>query len=291
MDTFKDSLFEYATSFIIAEGKSIGTAPEVDLVMLDKDQTLTSLTLPGEFARRRKNGVSVGTRMFNKAISDASGVLQQSLDAHLAGAKSAEDFAKDTKATMRKAWREVFIAGIRSSGIASSVSPKANSKWSVQISAADAKWFASATKHEVTFLNRYVKAVVNREGVMPYHQRTQMYVNALKSFYESARVIGLPATVAIHWKGKHDERTCDGCKYLAAWSPYTKRLLPTVPRAGATPCLTNCRDSLLIRNVSPQKIQAIEDAHRYTRGGHIKNLREIKRTGEMPERIIRNLPK
>ena len=58
--------------------------------------------------------------------------------------------------------------------------------------------------------------------MMPYPRRIHMYARSLMSFFDSARVIGLPDTSVIHWLGPDDQVTCEGCKYLFAHSPYSK---------------------------------------------------------------------
>jgi hypothetical protein len=179
-------------------------------------------------------------------------------------------------ATMKKAWKEVFIAGARASGLGGG---QGAGKPLVQLTTEDEKWVRSAMTHEMQFLNGMLDAIVDESFVMPLPRRIGMYMDALESFYDSARVIGLPATSAIHWIiPKKDNRVCASCKYLAEHSPYSKRTLPTVPRSGATICLTNCRDRLFVRIVDQAKAQSLHEGSP-TRGTHIKQLRRIKRLG------------
>jgi hypothetical protein len=56
---------------------------------------------------------------------------------------------------------------------------------------------------------------------------------------------------------------------------YTKKTLPTVPRSGATVCLTNCRDRLLVRRVDSKT--ALETTYGgKTREQHVGALARIK---------------
>jgi len=148
----------------------------------------------------------------------------------------------------------------------------------VKIAPTDDKWLRSAMTHEMRFLNGFLRQIVEKTHKMPLDRRVEMYANALSSFYESARVSALPWEVVIHWAGPNNKITCPGCKYLFEHSPYSKADLPTTPRAGSTPCLTNCRDRLLIRRVEPQEASAVAEAG-LTGEQHIRNLRKIKRQG------------
>lgn len=47
---------------------------------------------------------------------------------------------------------------------------------------------------------------------------------------------------------------CDGCAYIVERQPFPKELVPAVPRAGMTPCLTNCRHRLLVRRADARDI-------------------------------------
>lgn len=139
--------------------------------------------------------------------------------------------------------------------------------------------------HEMRFLNKFIAAVTEGTYKMPLDRRTKMYVDALESFYDSARVIGLPATSVLRWTGKKDNRVCASCQYLHKHNPFHKRTLPTVPRAGLTICLTNCRDRLLVRVVESAKAIEVLQGSKYTRDGHVRNLLEIKRLRALPARL------
>jgi hypothetical protein len=180
---------------------------------------------------------------------------------------------------MKTAWRDVYLAGIRAGGFPGQGAGKG--KMLVQLSSemGDEHWLKTAMQHEMRFLNKFLNAIVEDDFVMPLDRRARMYVNALTSFYESARMISLPDTVLIHWSGPDDKVTCPSCRYLFENSPYTKFNLPTTPRAGMTLCLTNCRDKLVVRRVGADQVQAVLTESKYTRGGHVSNLRKIKRTG------------
>lgn len=282
----EDDLFILAPSILqfealelgLLEGKSVGTSAELDLLFLDLDKTIQAKVRPKQFSTERKKGVQVGRRVLEDVQRRVERELLTIMLRHDAGQYSSyEAFREDAIKLMKPAWKQVFEAGVRSTGIRRGAR---KSGPLVKLSADDQKWLRSAMTHEMRFLNGFMRAVDEGTWKMPLPRRVKMYVRTLEAFYDSARVIGLPATVMMHWIGENDERTCLGCKYLFEHSPYTKKTLPTVPRAGLTPCLSNCRDKLLIRqSTSEAVISRTEDS--LTRETHIKNLRRIKQRGHL----------
>jgi hypothetical protein len=281
-----DDLFIFAPSFTIAEehgwsldeGKYVGTAKEVDLVFLDKDKTMDAFLRPEDYATQRKKGVTVGKRALKRVKRRTYAELLPLVMAHDRGETWNTDFKKDAERVMKRAWRDVFVAGVRSSGIRGQ-GPHAP----IEFSAEDEKWLKGAIAHEMRFLNKFVAAVTEQTYKMPLDRRTGMYIDALESFYDSARVMGLPATSVFRWTGKKDKRVCESCQYLHDHNPYHKKNLPTTPRSGLTVCLTNCRDRLLVRNVgSDAALKVLQEGR--TREQHIRALREIKRKHHAPRR-------
>ncbi len=175
----------------------------------------------------------------------------------------------------------MFFAGVRSSGVPGDMGDK---KWRLQTSPEDEKWLKSAMQHEMRFLNKMLKAIVEDDYKMPLARRVRMYIDALESFYNSARVIGLPIQTLFHWKlspeGIKKKNICASCQYLADNSPYTKKTLPTTPRSGLTLCLTNCRDKLVARRVSNEKVIEVNE-NSPAKSTHIQKLRRIKRLGHL----------
>lgn len=267
--------YERALASGLTEGKALGTAREADLVFLDKDRTMDAFLHPETFGLDRRSGTTVGKKALKKVQARIESELNDLVfQFH---AKKLDDAGLREAATklMKGAWKETFIAGVRASGIKSPV----HHEMIPALSEEDTKWLRSAMQHEMRFLNGMLDAIVERTWKMPLPRRIRMYADALESFYDSARVMGLPATVSIHWLLRHrDERTCASCVYLEKHSPYSKKTLPTTPRSGATICLTNCRDRLLIRMVEGARAQELMQASP-TRGTHIKRLRRIKRLG------------
>ena len=257
------------------EGKALGTAKEIDLVLLT-DPTMLATMDPAGYAKERKSGVTVGKRKLDAVMNTTEAALADLIRQFEGGSIDAKALRKEATLLMKRAWRDVFIAGVRAGG----QPPTKTLGVLAKVSPVDEKWLAGAVKHEMTFLNRFLADVVAGKGKMPYLRRASMYVRALTSFYESARVIALPANSLIYGKGPNDKRTCPSCSYMFAHNPFTKKTLPTTPRSGLTICLTNCRDRLLIRRVAPEEVIAAQEAG-LSRGTHVRNLRRVKRDGHL----------
>jgi hypothetical protein len=264
------------------EGKALGTAKEQDIVFLDKDQTVKAATDPEGDKWRRHQGVTVGKRKLDKAKSEAYPLVLNAIFAFQSGKLTEAQMRKAVVKAMKRAWKATFFAGVRSSGVPGDFGEK---KWRLQTTPSDEKWLKSAMQHEMRFLNKMLKSIIEETYKMPLARRVRMYIDALESFYNSARVMGLPVNTLFHWRispeGKRKETVCKSCLYLAKHSPYTKMTLPTTPRSGLTICLTNCRDKLVARRVDGEKVMAVTNASQYKKSGHIKNLRKLKRTGHI----------
>jgi hypothetical protein len=96
------------------------------------------------------------------------------------------------------------------------------------------------------FAQDMAEGVPNMPGRQPYATRAQAYANATGAAFNLGAVDGGPPGELIVWVlGNADH--CAECPLLAAYGPYTRETLPTVPRAGATPCRSNCKCSLVFK--------------------------------------------
>jgi len=103
------------------------------------------------------------------------------------------------------------------------------------------------------------------------------YARTVLSVFDSARVLATPPATLIYWK-THSVAPCPGCTELARHSPYTPATLVTVPKSGSTPCLDNCKCTLEMHPVDPERAQAVQDKAS-KRHLLLKRLAKIKRTG------------
>jgi hypothetical protein len=272
---YGDDLFVWGN---LDEGKAIGTA-DVGSLVLKQDMLHPKDVDPEKFKDERKKGLTVGKRKLKQVKDRVEGAMLDLLGQFHSGKINERQFKKAATNNMKTAWRDVFLAGIRAGGTPGEGAGKG--KTLVKLMPGDEVWLKSAMQHEMRFLNGLVRNIIEDDYTMPLPRRIKMYVNALESFYDSARVIALPFNSLIRWHGPADKKTCPSCQYMFEHSPFTKHILPTTPRSGMTVCLTNCRDRLRVDLVEQQEAIKVTKESAYTRGGHIKNLRKIKRTGKL----------
>jgi hypothetical protein len=278
-----DDLFIYAPSYILwergeldidglNEGKSFSAATLADLSIIST-QWLPHGN-PNAFAKERKSGQTVGFRKLKETQSKVLPVIRRLITKFQNGSVDADELHERVVKVMKSAWKDVYLAGVRSAGAPGEGSGPG--KVMVKLGPNEDKWLKGAMTHEMRYLNKFLKAVVEGTGKMPYERRAKMYVDAMQSFYESARVIGMPTNVLIRWIGPKDGDTCESCKYIIEHNPYTKYTLPTTPRGGQTKCLTNCRHKLLVRIASPEQVvEATQSSP--TRESMLAALSKIKR--------------
>ncbi len=273
IDYYMDDLFIFLPS-TLTEGKSIGSADIRDLTVMKKmvqNQYKNAQT----FAKIRKAGADTGRKVLAKAKKETKQALTQIFGIYDFDSSNPEHFKKTAQTIMREAWRTVYLAGLRAGGIPGSGKGPAGELVNIE-KGPESKWLKGAMQHEMRFFNKFLAAVIAGTTKMPIHKRIDMYVDALTSFYDSARVIGLPDTVLIYWAGPNDKVTCVSCEYMFKNSPFTKLTLPTVPRSGMTACLTNCRDRLMIRQASQKRVREVETEGK-TRARYLAALRKIKK--------------
>lgn len=255
----------------LTEGKSIGTYKVADLKL--HGDVIQQAIDPNVLNTLRHKGAAQGRKAMKEVRARTESRLLKLIEAFHTDVLVGEEFKKSMTQVMRAAWYESFKAGIRAGGVPAK---KIGGRTLPKLAEGDDKWFRSAMTHEMRFLNRFIKAIVENDYKMPLPQRVKMYVNSLNAFYESSRIVALPETTLIHWTGPRDKTTCDSCRYMFENSPFTKANLPTTPRAGLTRCLTNCRDKLMIRIVPPAQIEEAM-ANAPSRETHVSKLYKIKR--------------
>lgn len=174
------------------------------------------------------------------------------------------------KHLLRTAYHEAFEIGYQSSGAGS---------LRTGVAKVDQQWVRSAIQHEMRYFNRFLSQIESSrrspeelpQSPIPIKRKSPeeviaarmgAYVDTLRHVYYAGRVMGTPTGMVIDWISPLDRETCRGCRFLSEHSPYTKRTLPTTPRAGDTICLSNCRCRLVIRDVGKGEFESVEKRHR-----------------------------
>ena len=274
-----DDLFIYAPSFLLAEsgqleeGKALASVKQQDMILLQNVGKLRAFT-PGGAGNDRKVGGTVGKRRLKKTQESVKKDLAKLIHDLYGGKLTESQFRKKAGNTMKLAWRDVFLSGLRAGGAKGAGSGKKEPV--VRLGPGDDKWLKTAMQHETRYLNGFLTAIIDESFTMPLERRIKMYVDAMESFYDAARVIALPAQSLLYWVGPNDKVTCPGCRYMFEQGPFTKFNLPVTPRSGMTPCLTNCRDRLMVRSAEIREITERETTMP-SRDTMLAKLKRIKR--------------
>ncbi len=180
------------------------------------------------------------------------------------GRLSKEEAEKLLRRELKQAYRRAFELGHESSGM---------SDW-VELTDRDLEWLESAYREEVGYLKRFLDDVDAGRGAMDYRKRWRMYVDTLEHVFFSGKMVSVPEGFVIDWVMNRLAEHCEGCEILKKNSPYTRNSLPTVPKAGATPCLSNCRCRLRVRK--PRSLEEYKAADRKNRRSLLRLLKKVK---------------
>lgn len=246
---------------VLLETKDIGTrklSPE------DKDIDLVTRVHqavdPVGFARARKTRTRSAAKSYEKIRNQFKKKLIGLVKKKRVSPETLSDhsFGKSARVVLRDAYKQAYVLGKHSTGtsdvtrlVYGHIDPGAETPLTPE----DKRWLNSAIKHESKFLRGFVRDVAAGKGKMAYDRRAKMYVNALDNIYNSARIQGTPSDVLLYWVTSKSCTTCESCKYLEKMSPYTKHNIPTLPRSGATKCLTNCKCKVVARKMTAAQLR------------------------------------
>ncbi len=255
--------FMDVSSEVLAEAKSIGWKNKWD--ELKRIQLLGMAVKLGGFLRdirRRKarNARAKFLKIKEEFRKKGWAVLSDFIEGRLGRAEAEAGLRK----LMREYYRKAFELGHESSGMAD---------W-VELSDRDHEWVNSSYKEEVRYLVRFLDDIESGNGKVDYRKRWEMYVETLEHVFFSGKMVSVPEGYVIDWVMNRSAEHCGGCEFLRKNSPYTRNSLPTVPKAGATPCLSNCRCRLRVR--LPKSREEYVRANRKSRKSILLQLRKIK---------------
>lgn len=240
----------------IEESKSIITHPHLRHAPSSRNRPRTQLHTYKVLADYDKWKSS--KRYHAGAAKQAFDIVQQEfrvalLDAvkgYRSGKYKAPELRVLAKVAFDKAYRDAYLLGLRASGVTQLDMARHTAVSSPAMDPHDAEWLKSSLAHERRYWNDFVKSLFNRSIDAQWRrftpeQRVDFYVSTLSHAYEVARVVGHPQHSIFYWV-LHPAEHCDACIWLSERSPFTRETLPTVPRAGGTPCLANCRCALQV---------------------------------------------
>lgn len=166
-----------------------------------------------------------------------------------ATARLAESF----HAAIDAGWSESFQAGMQE--LHGGVAPSRKSQRVLQAETAAQKAYATR------FASDVAAGVPTQPGRWSEGRRVSAYAEATGAAVQIAGALGGPPAELIWWHLGEVVNHCAECPIIAANSPYTQDSIPTVPRAGATPCRASCKCYLTTAPpTTPPKSTAIDQA-------------------------------
>jgi len=195
-----------------------------------------------------------------------------------------------SKQIFREYYKKAYVLGVKASGAGMSAGytlfinrPSVNP----EINKDEDKWSIAAATSELSFWNKFLKAIekhhveeekkrrdqqekpdqpVTVYPVIPaarlvpsFDYRILMYVKALEAHFDAGRVVGAPYNSVVYWTKARHHSNCPGCEYMSKISPVPKEALVTTPRAGMCSCLSNCRCTIKIVPKPAEEVRAIRN--------------------------------
>jgi hypothetical protein len=172
---------------------------------------------------------------------------------------------RTVKAIFRKFYTEAFILGNKSikGGFVGG-----------RLDAEDKRWLESFLRKEFDYWKKFIEDVKRDRSKMDPKRRIEMYVQTLKTMYNTSRVLGSSVTALYYWETSPAEH-CPHCLYLAAKSPFIKSNLPTVPASGDTQCKSNCKCHLRIEHPTVLRYRQVK-RNAPTREELLRGMRALK---------------
>lgn len=255
-----------ALILLLSESKHVGTYRGLTHA---KDQTarLNVAMLPNAVAAQRRNH-QLGRSRLETAVQHFGREIAWTIRKIRSGLPRVAT-VKELKDQFLSVYHNAYSLGMSSSSVGlvpSNMIPTPE----------DRRWVESAFNHEMRYFNRFMAQALNTNMTpAQIEQRIAMYMNAVRGVYETGRVIGSHPDSLIYWVYNPEARHCASCMYLRDNSPYTKRTIPTTPRAGGTECLTNCRCHLRITISDPDSVKQIDSKSR-SKQSHLTYLAQLK---------------
>jgi len=196
-------------------------------------------------------------KRLNRAVSSLERDMSKLWSRYRREEISRTKFRNEMKAALRHAYTDAYMLGTRASGLTRA------SDLGSHIGVDEKKWLKSVVSSEQRYFNRFLSELLKGTSKTKASVRIRNYANAVRSVYDSSRVLQLPDGVIIHWMLESDI-PCPECRLLHKLSPFTKFTLPTTPKGGATRCLSNCYCRLRIVTAKPLEVQRVAKRNRST---------------------------
>lgn len=165
---------------------------------------------------------------------------------------SKTQFRNRMKSTLQQAYRKAYEIGTKGSSVGTAAPGL------VGHSSEDEKRFvASVFAEEAKHFNKLIASIISgSESMTRAKMRIGRYSNAVRSTYEAAKLLQVPDDSILHWV-LQSGNPCEDCRTIQRLSPFTKRTLPTTPKAGSTRCLDRCFCKVRVEKATPEEVARV----------------------------------
>jgi hypothetical protein len=246
----------------LAETKAVATAAEPTAT---KKLKVGALQKQRRFKASQRGHSRAAAKQLDKEIEALNKHLLTQLKSLKAGKISMRRAQARASIAFKETIQRAFKLGMKSVGL---VTPTGQL---YDLDRNENKWIASYFREEFGYFKKFLRQARSQSDKQLKH-RVGLYAAAIRSVYESARVLTVGPNVLITWVLQSDA-PCPDCKLLARHNPYPPDLLPTTPKAGQTRCRSNCYCVLRIEQVKPAAVRRAQKRH--SKPGTV--LRKIKK--------------
>lgn len=234
----------------IAESKALATASPPTS---DKELKVKTLQKQRRFKASQRAHSKAAAKSLDKEIESLNKYLLFQLKQVKSGELSKRRAQSKASIAFKDALAKAYKLGMKSVGMVNPTGRLAD------LDKNEEKWIASYFREEFGYFKKFLRQVNNQTDKQLIY-RVGLYSSAVRSVYESARVLTVGPNVIITWVLQSDD-PCPDCRLIARYNPYLVDLLPTTPKAGSTRCRSNCYCVIRIDLASPAEIQRVRKKH------------------------------
>jgi len=206
------------------------------------------------FARSQKAHARAASKSLDKTVDEFGDFIVKLIGQYQSNKIAYRRMLTRAQIAFKGQVEQVFKLGMKSVGL---VKPTGSL---YDLTDNEKKWIRSYVLEEFGYFRKFLDDVKRGATQKVIKRRAFLYASALRSVYESARVLSVGSDVLITWTLESDD-PCPDCRELARHNPYTTQNLPTTPKAGTTRCLSNCYCTLRIDKATPAKVAANNKRH------------------------------
>ena len=237
----------------LLESKNVGSF-KGDVSVFKQDAIGVASAMPAPSASRNALEKDAAKKL-DKVVARLEKEMLSTLKKFRADKISKTKFKETMKSRLTIAYQDAYALGTRASGLVRATD------LSFHTGSDEKRWIQSAISQEQTYFNKFLADLLKGQSLPIAKRRISNYANAVRSIFDSSKVVQLPDNVIIHWV-LQSGNPCPECRLLHRLSPFTKATLPTTPKAGSTRCLSYCYCKLRIVQGTPAKVKSIARRNR-----------------------------